>query len=128
MFREFWRHGSNAALVFAALIICACTTLGFAPLSPLRILAGILVFHLSEYTSTASFSAPPSKRGWLLRLQRRLHYDHHVEPSRLDLLFLPLWFAVPNLATTGLIAWVLLGGLGVGYFSRAASDFGAAAL
>jgi 4-hydroxysphinganine ceramide fatty acyl 2-hydroxylase len=24
-------------------------------------------------------------------------------------LFLPLWFAVPNLAITGLIAWILLG-------------------
>ena len=32
------------------------------------------------------------------KLQHRLHYDHHVEPSRLDLLFLPIWFLVPNLA------------------------------
>jgi len=110
MFREFWRHGSNAALMFAVLIICACAALGFVSLSPLWILAGVLVFHLSEYTfHRFLFHAPPSKRGWLLRLQRRLHYDHHVEPGRLDLLFLPLWFAVPNLAITGLIAWALLG-------------------
>jgi 4-hydroxysphinganine ceramide fatty acyl 2-hydroxylase len=109
MFREFWRHGSNAALVFGVLIIGACAALGFAPLTPLWILAGVLVFYASEYTfHRFLFHAPPSKRVWLLRLQRRLHYDHHVEPSRLDLLFLPLWFVVPNLAITGLIAWVLL--------------------
>ena len=109
MLREFWRHGSNAALAFGVLIICTCAALGFAPLSPLWILGGILVFHLSEYTfHRFLFHAPPSKREWLLRLQRRLHYDHHVEPGRLDLLFLPLWFAVPNLAITGLVAWALL--------------------
>jgi hypothetical protein len=64
MFREFWRHGSNAALVFAALIICACAALGFAPLSPLWILVGVLVFHLSEYTlHRFLFHAPPSNHG-----------------------------------------------------------------
>jgi hypothetical protein len=57
MFREFWRHGSNAALAFGGLIICACAALGFAPLAPLWILAGVLVFHLRANTpSTASFS------------------------------------------------------------------------
>jgi sterol desaturase/sphingolipid hydroxylase (fatty acid hydroxylase superfamily) len=40
-------------------------------------------------------------------LQHRLHYDHHVEPNRLDLLFLPAWFLVPNLAVAaGLFALV----------------------
>ena len=96
--------------MFGALIICTCAALGFAPLSPLWILAGVLVFHLSEYTfHRFLFHAPPSKHGWLLKLQRRLHYDHHLEPARLDLLFLPLWFAVPNLAITALIARALLG-------------------
>jgi hypothetical protein len=110
MFREFWRHGSNAALMFAVLIICVCAALWRVPLSPLWLLAGVLAFYLSEYTfHRFLFHAPPSKRSWLLRLQRRLHYDHHVEPGRLNLLFLPLWFTVPNLAITGLVAWALLG-------------------
>lgn len=30
--------------------------------------------------------------------QHRPHYDHHVEPNRLDLLFLPIRFLMPNLA------------------------------
>ena len=43
------------------------------------------------------------------RLQHRLHYDHHVEPDRLDLLFLPLWFLVPNLAVTAALVALVLG-------------------
>jgi sterol desaturase/sphingolipid hydroxylase (fatty acid hydroxylase superfamily) len=42
-------------------------------------------------------------------LQSRLHYDHHLEPSRLDLLFLPVWFVAPNLTITFLVAWGLIG-------------------
>jgi hypothetical protein len=97
MFRAFWRHGSNAALMIGALVICAYAGLGNAPLSPLVILAGAVLFYLTEYTTHRFlFHAPPSSRGWLLKLQRRLHYDHHVEPGRLDLLFLPLWYVAPQ--------------------------------
>ena len=110
MFRAFWRHGSNAALMIGALAICAYAGLGNAPLSPLAILAGAVLFYLTEYTTHRFlFHAPPSSRGWLLKLQRRLHYDHHVEPGRLDLLFLPLWYVAPNLAIIGLAAWAVLG-------------------
>jgi 4-hydroxysphinganine ceramide fatty acyl 2-hydroxylase len=42
-------------------------------------------------------------------LQHRLHYDHHVEPDRLDLLFLPVWFLVPTLAITALDYVLLFG-------------------
>jgi hypothetical protein len=45
----------------------------------------------------------------LRHLQHRLHYDHHVDPARLDLLFLPMWFVIPNLSITFLVAWGLLG-------------------
>jgi 4-hydroxysphinganine ceramide fatty acyl 2-hydroxylase len=43
------------------------------------------------------------------RLQHRLHYDHHVEPDRLDLLFLPLWFLVANLAIAAALVALVLG-------------------
>jgi 4-hydroxysphinganine ceramide fatty acyl 2-hydroxylase len=110
MFREFWRHGSNAVLMSGVLTICVAAALGWASLSPLWIVAGALTFYASEYTiHRFLFHARPSRREWLLTAQRRLHYDHHVEPSRLDLLFLPLWFLVPVLAITGLLAWSLLG-------------------
>jgi hypothetical protein len=110
MFRGFWRHGSNAALMIGAVVICGYAVLGNGPLSPLAILVGAVLFYMTEYTTHRFlFHAPPSRRGWLLKLQHRLHYDHHVEPSRLDLLFLPLWYVAPNLAITGLAAWAVLG-------------------
>lgn len=110
MIGEFFRHGSNTVLLLFALCIGAAAASGLLWLSPLWIVAGALLFHLSEYSfHRFLFHAPPSKSGWLLRLQHRLHYDHHVDPGRLDLLFLPIWFAVPNLAVTGLIAWAIIG-------------------
>ena len=60
---------------------------------------GALLFYGSEYLMHRfAFHAPPAGIPFVRRLQHRLHYDHHVEPDRLDLLFLPLWFLVPNLA------------------------------
>ena len=46
--------------------------------------------------------AEPSRFPFVRKLQHRLHYDHHTEPERLDLLFLPVWFLIPNLAITAL--------------------------
>jgi hypothetical protein len=58
---------------------------------------GALCFFASEYTTHRFlFHAAPSRIPFVLRLQHLLHYDHHVDPARLDLLFLPLWFVVPS--------------------------------
>lgn len=38
------------------------------------------------------FHATPQSGAILRGLQHRLHYDHHVDPPRLDLLFLSLLF------------------------------------
>jgi hypothetical protein len=44
-------------------------------------------------------------------VQHLLHDDHHVAPARLDLLFLPLWYVLPNLAlTAGLLGLALRNG------------------
>ena len=56
-----------------------------------------------------AFHAPPVPWPWLRKMQHRLHYDHHVEPSRLDLLFLPIWFLVPNLAVAAALVALLFG-------------------
>ena len=36
---------------------------------------------------------------------RRLHYDHHVYPDDLKLLFLPVWFSIPSFTIYLLIAY-----------------------
>jgi hypothetical protein len=110
MVRDFLLHGSNTLLIAAALMIGAVAATGAVTLFPLWIVAGVALFYLSEYGwHRFVFHAPPSNWRWLRHLQHRLHYDHHVDPARLDLLFLPMWFVIPNLSITFLLAWGLLG-------------------
>jgi hypothetical protein len=110
MVREFLRHGSNAGLIFTAAAIAVAAAFGRLQPSFLWILAGGFLFYFSEYgTHRFLFHAPPSRFPFILRLQHRLHYDHHVDPHRLDLLFLPLWYVLPNFVLVALIGWALLG-------------------
>src|SRR5215470_4386398 len=110
MVREFLKHGSNAGLMVSAAAIAAAAASGRFQLSLLWTLAGCFFFYFSEYgTHRFLFHASPSRFPFILRLQHRLHYDHHVEPNRLDLLFLPLWYVLPNFVIVALIAWTLLG-------------------
>jgi 4-hydroxysphinganine ceramide fatty acyl 2-hydroxylase len=106
----FLRHGSNIwlALGLAALVICFVA--GVLPFHLLWVAIGALTFYLSEYGfHRFAFHAEPSRFVFVRKLQHRLHYDHHTEPDRLDLLFLPVWFLIPNLAVTALVFALLFG-------------------
>ncbi|HQT39305.1 MAG TPA: sterol desaturase family protein [Acidocella sp.] len=109
MLLEFCKHGSNLVLGLVVVLVAAMVASGFWPLHPWLFLLGALLFFTSEYTfHRYAFHAPPmTKVRFILKLQHRLHYDHHSEPNRLDLLFLPLWFVLPNLAFTGGLAWLI---------------------
>ena len=106
MLLVFVRHGGVAALLAGVAAETLLWLVGVVALQPALILLGALLFYLSEYgMHRFAFHAPPLSWPPARKLQRRLHYDHHVEPNRLDLLFLPLWFLVPNLAlAAGLFA------------------------
>jgi sterol desaturase/sphingolipid hydroxylase (fatty acid hydroxylase superfamily) len=108
MFLAFLRHGGVAALLAGVLIEALAFLSGRIEPSLAMILLGALLFYLSEYgMHRFAFHAPPLPWPPARKLQHRLHYDHHVEPNRLDLLFLPVWFLVPNLAVaTALVALV----------------------
>ncbi|HET7888212.1 MAG TPA: sterol desaturase family protein, partial [Bradyrhizobium sp.] len=110
MFLVFLRHGSIAALLIAVAVEVVAVLLGRITLMPTLVLLGALMFYLSEYgMHRFAFHAPPLSWPWLRKMQHRLHYDHHVEPSRLDLLFLPLWFLAPMLLLTALFVAAALG-------------------
>jgi len=106
----FIRHGSVAALLVAVVAEMLAGLFGLIALQPLPILLGALLFYLVEYAMHRfAFHAPPLSWPQARKLQHRLHYDHHVEPNRLDLLFLPIWFLVPNLAVAAALVDLVLG-------------------
>ncbi len=105
----FWRHGSNAVLGLLVLAVAGLEACGVWRVHLGLAVLGAVLFFASEYGfHRFAFHAPPLRRmPVVLKLQHRLHYDHHVEPARLDLLFLPLWFVLPNLVVTGAVAWLI---------------------
>jgi hypothetical protein len=104
MIATFFRHGSNAVLaviVLALGALFAARVLVFEPISLIAVAAGALVFFGSEYTTHRfMLHAPPQRNPFVLKLQHRLHYDHHVRPEELGLLFLPVWFVIPVASLT----------------------------
>ena len=104
VFASFWRHGSNTVLLVIALAVVAlfaAHVLAFAAPSLVAVAIGAAVFCVSEYTTHRfMLHAPPQKNAFVLKLQHRLHYDHHVNPSELSLLFLPVWFVIPVASLT----------------------------
>jgi len=110
MFLVFLRHGAVAVLIAGVIAEAFAFFAGLIAIRPLLVPLGALLFYLSEYgMHRFAFHAPPLPWPFLRKLQHRLHYDHYVEPSRLDLLFLPLWFLVPNLAVTTGLLWLIFG-------------------
>ncbi len=106
----FLKHGSNSALIAGAAVLVLWSAAGGPGLAPFWIVIGALLFYASEYGwHRFAFHAPPAPWPWLRALQHRLHYDHHAEPGRLDLLFLPLWFLAPVLAANAAIFGLVFG-------------------
>jgi hypothetical protein len=97
MIVTFFRHGSNTLLILAVLAAAAVFIGGLVPFSLLGAAIGAAVFFSSEYTTHRFlFHAHPSEIEWVRKLQHRLHYDHHIDPPKLELLFLPMWFVIPT--------------------------------
>lgn len=69
---------------------------------------GLAAYSLSEYTTHRFFfHMRPPKNPLMLKFIKRMHYDHHAEPKELKLLFLPLWYTLPQIAVVGAIAFSL---------------------
>ena len=108
--RELFGHGSNLVIL---LLLVTLAVAGYREdllnLAPWALL-GLALFPGIEYgLHRFALHAPPCHRPRLFHLQRRLHYDHHRQPERLDLLFLPVWITLP-LATLSICAFRLMTG------------------
>jgi 4-hydroxysphinganine ceramide fatty acyl 2-hydroxylase len=106
----FFRHGATAALTLTVAGLALAWLLGGVTFWLPEIVLGAALFYLSEYfMHRFAFHARPMPWTFARKLQHRLHYDHHSEPGRLDLLFLPLWFLAPNLVVTAALVALILG-------------------
>jgi 4-hydroxysphinganine ceramide fatty acyl 2-hydroxylase len=107
----FFRHRSN--VVFALLtagILAVLFGRGHLVAALPFVALGMLIFLCVEYVSHRFLlHAAPRPELSLSRLQRRLHYGHHEEPDILELLFVPLWFSLPNLSVYAAL-YYLVGG------------------
>lgn len=110
MIKDFLLHGSNTALILFSAVLAAAGLGGLLHFSLLTVVIGGALFYFTEYGSHRFlFHAPPARFAWLRALQHRMHYDHHVEPNRIDLLFLPIWYVVPNMIVVGGLAYLVVG-------------------
>ncbi|MGZ3521170.1 MAG: sterol desaturase family protein [Vulcanimicrobiaceae bacterium] len=113
MIAGFLRHGSNTLLIALVVGLAALLASGRASFSAIALVIGAVVFFISEYTTHRFlFHAKPSRVPFVLRLQHRLHYDHHTDPSKLELLFLPAWFVLPTAALYLIVAFALTHNIG----------------
>jgi len=72
----------------------------------LAIVIGMVSYTLAEYlTHRFVFHMKPPKSAWMLRFIKRIHYDHHLEPRNLKLLFLPVWYSLPNIVIISLVVY-----------------------
>lgn len=68
----------------------------FTGTAVLSFVLGVIFYTINEYvTHRFIFHLKPPKNPLLLKLLKRLHYDHHVYPDDLQLLFLPVWYSLP---------------------------------
>ncbi|WP_440603157.1 sterol desaturase family protein [Bacillus sp. GB_SG_008] len=69
----------------------------FTWIAAIAVIAGIIFYTINEYvTHRFLFHLKPPKNPFLLKMLKRLHYDHHVYPNDLKLLFLPVWYSLPG--------------------------------
>ncbi len=69
---------------------------------------GMATYALSEYViHRFLFHMKTPTNPFLLKTIKRLHFDHHVDPNNLKLLFLPLWFSLPGFSIFALIFYII---------------------
>ncbi|ASN07199.1 sterol desaturase family protein [Virgibacillus necropolis] len=78
----------------------------------IALVIGMETYATSEYiVHRFLFHMKTPKNAFLLKTIKRLHFDHHVDPKDLNLLFLPLWFSLPNFFIGAAVFYLITGNL-----------------
>lgn len=73
---------------------------------------GMVGYAISEYLiHRFLFHMKTPTNPFLLKMIKRLHFDHHVDPKNLKLLFLPIWFSLPNFLIASAIFYLITANL-----------------
>lgn len=71
---------------------------------------GMATYAISEYMiHRFLFHMKTPANPFLLKTIKRLHFDHHVDPKNLKLLFLPIWFSLPGFLIFAGIFYLITG-------------------
>lgn len=110
LYRDFFLH-FDILVMFAIFAIATTTVLvkGMTWLYMLYFMIGFVSYMFTEYiTHRYFFHLKTPNNPFLLKLLKRLHYDHHKHPNDLHLLFLPLWYSIPNLLIAAGIFYLIV--------------------
>lgn len=107
VYRDFFLHFDILAMFVLLLgFVSYLIYTGVNTFILLLFFIGIITYAFLEYiTHRFLFHIKPPKNLFLLKLIKRLHYDHHVDPTNLKLLFLPLWYSLPIAVGLSLIIY-----------------------
>ena len=113
LYRDFFFHFDIIVMFFIYFVLIgSLLTMTLSPLLLLLFAVGIITYMFSEYvTHRFLFHIKTPQNPFLLKLIKRLHYDHHKKPNDLKLLFLPVWYSVPNLFILCLLFYFISGSL-----------------
>ena len=105
LFWQFFRYGSNAFSVLVLLVLAKSLLSEGRGLQALPYLPiGFLIFLVLEYVSHRFQLHPPvHDEAGVRRVERTLHSQHHLDPQRIDRLFVPLRDTVPIAAVLTLV-------------------------
>ncbi|PGM57082.1 sterol desaturase family protein [Bacillus sp. AFS053548] len=109
LYREFFLHFDIIVMGLLFLIgIIYSIGFHFSWLTVLIFIIGIMFFMFSEYvTHRFIFHIKAPKNKLFLKFMKRIHYDHHTYPDDLKLLFLPIWYSIPNLGSLCIIYFLI---------------------
>ena len=93
------------SILFVFIIILKCNFSHGSVCYPVCLV--LFLYTKRIYDTPVLFHLKPPKNVFLLKMLRRLHYDHHVYPDDLKLLFLPVWFSIPSFTIYLLISYAI---------------------
>ncbi|ODG91407.1 fatty acid hydroxylase [Gottfriedia luciferensis] len=109
LYRDFFLHFDIIVMGVLFLVgIIYSIGFHFSWITVLIFIIGLIFFMFSEYvTHRFIFHIKAPKNKLLLKFMKRIHYDHHTYPDDLKLLFLPIWYSIPNLGSLCIIYFLI---------------------